>query len=67
MVARPRNIINMPKALVKDSRPRTSTNTMEVRVIRAAVETPNIRLIMINSVKLVRRGKMRIEIPERSF
>ena len=65
MVARPRNMINMPNALVNISRPRTSTRTMEVRVIRAAMETPNIRLMMMNSVKLSRRGKMRMEIPRK--
>ena len=65
MVARPRNMINSPKALVNISRPRTSTRTMEVRVTREAMVIPNIRLRMMNSVKVVRRGKMMITMPVR--
>ena len=52
IVARPRNMVSNPKALVSLSRPRTSTRTMEVRVISEAMQTPNMRLGMMNSVKV---------------
>ena len=65
MVARPRNMVNNPKALVSFSRPNTSTRTMEVRVTREATQSPNMRLRMRNSVKVVRKGKMKRQTADR--
>ena len=65
IVAIPRNIINIPKAEVNFSIPRTSTKTIEVRVTKDAMQRPKMRLKMMYSVKLVRKGKMKIQTPVR--
>lgn len=65
MVAIPRNMINIPKAEVNLSIPRTSTRTMEVRVTREAIQRPKMRHKIMYSVKLLRKGKMKMQIPVR--
>ena len=64
-MAMPRNMINIPKAEVNFSIPRTSTNTMEVRVTNEAMQRPKMRLRMMYSVKLLRKGKMKMQTPVR--